>query len=440
MRATVIDAVESAVREGLGARDRIVLAVSGGLDSMVLLDAAARTVPDRIAAVATFDHRTGAHSSSAAELVQARAASHGLRTIVGQAERSEHTEEAWRAARWQFLRDAAGKLPGVIATAHTRDDQVETVLMRVMRGSGARGLAGLYATSPVVRPLLRLPRSVIAAYAEARGLTWSTDPSNQSRAHFRNRVRLDLLPALRAARPALEDELLDIARRSAALRASLDRVIDDSGMARVDRGALHVATAALAGYDSPALGVLWAALAARVGAVLDHRGTRRLAAFTTRGRVGARIQLSGSWEVLRRRDELVVRRADPEPGALPKAALAGELRFGRWYFRVADAGPAGGVEGTSGSMWVAALPADRKLTVRGWEPGDRLAKSGKAGSARRVKRCLAEAGVAGPDRAGWPVVLADDEIVWIPGVRRSDAATVRSGRPVVLYACDRIDR
>ena len=407
---------------------------------MTLLDAAVRTVPDRIAAVATFDHRSGPHSTAAVELVQGRAASHGLRTIVGHADAPLRTEEQWRAARWRFLREAAGETPGVIATAHTRDDQVETVLMRVMRGSGARGLAGLHAPSPIVRPLLSLPRSVISAYAGAIGLTWIADPSNESRLHFRNRVRLDLLPALRAARPALEQELLDISRRAAAVRSALDRLIDENEMMRVEANAVHVATATLAGYDSTVLGTLWPALASRAGAVLDHRGTRRLAAFTTMGRVGARIQLSGGWEVVRGRDEFVVRRIEGEAIRAQPSVLGGELRFGNWYFSLADANLPGNAEELSSSMWVAALPADRTLTVREWQPGDRLAKSGKAGAARRVKRFLAEAGIAAADRAGWPVVLADDEIVWIPGVRRSDAVTVRSGRPVVLYACDRIDR
>src|SRR5687767_4326902 len=239
MRASVIDAVTTAVREGLGSRDRIVLAVSGGLDSMTLLDAAVRTVPDRIAAVATFDHRTGPHSTDAVELVQARAASHGLRTIVGSADIQGRTEEAWRAARWRFLRVAGGEAPGVIATAHTRDDQVETVLMRVMRDSGARGLAGLYASSSTLRPLIRLSRAVIASYAEEAGLTYVTDPSNESRSHFRNRVRLDLLPALRAVRPGIEEELLDVARRAATLRSALDRLIDEKGLARAGGGAVH---------------------------------------------------------------------------------------------------------------------------------------------------------------------------------------------------------
>lgn len=440
MRSSAIVAVESAVREALASRDRIVLAVSGGLDSMTLLDAAARTVPDRIAAVATFDHGTGTHATAAAELVQAAASAHGFRTILGTAGAASATEEAWRAARWRFLREAAGEVPGVIATAHTRDDQVETVLMRILRGSGARGLAGLYAPSAILRPMLRLPRATIAEYAVERRVAHAADPTNESRAFLRNRIRHDLLPALKAVRPALEGELLDVARRAATLRVELDRVIESSGMASVNGDAIHVATQALAGYDSTALGTLWPALAARVGAVLDHRGTRRLAMFTNTGRVGARIQLSGGWEVVRQRDDFVLRRFSGEAPRRGTAALGGELRFGEWYFRRVEDGEPAAADPALESAWMAALPADRTLTVREWQPGDRLARSGKAGMARRVKRFLAEAGVAGPDRAGWPVVLADDEIVWIPGVRRSDAATVRSGRPVVLYACDRIDR
>ena len=87
-------------------------------------------------------------------------------------------------------------------------------------------------------------------------------------------------------------------------------------------------------------------------------------------------------------------------------------------------------------LWVADLPADRRLSVRAWRPADRM-RPRTRGAARRVKRFFGDAQIPGPSRAGWPVVLADDEIVWIPGVRRSDAASERSGRPVVRYACER---
>ena len=438
--ALAVESVVAAVREALGARERVILAVSGGLDSMALLDAAARAVPHRIGAVATFDHGTGPHAAAAVSLVEATAGAFGLRTIVGRAAHRAVTEEAWRTARWQFLRQAARETPAVIATAHSRDDHLETVLMRVMRGSGARGIAALYAESPIVRPLLELPRTTIAAYVSARRVPHVPDPGNASRAHLRNRIRLDLLPALRAVRPSLDGELLDLSRRAARWRAELDRVIDDRAMASCTNGTLHVASDALAGYDSETLSTLWPALAGRVGAVLDRRGTRRLAAFTITGRTGSAIQLSGGWEVLRRRHEFVVRRMGEAAGSALAAELSGELRFGNWYFNVVASAPDEMRTRLADSAWCAALPADRRLTVREWSPGDRLASGEKVGRARRVKRFLGDVGIAGPDRRGWPVVLADDEIIWIPGVRRSDAATVRSGRPAVLYLCDRIDR
>jgi tRNA(Ile)-lysidine synthetase-like protein len=423
--------VDEAVREELASHGRVVLAVSGGLDSMVLLEAAARVARDRIAIVATFDHGTGPAARDAAELVRARCEVLRVPVHAGRARGAPRGEAAWRAARWHFLRDAAALARGVVATAHTRDDQVETVLMRVMRGAGARGLAGLYADTGILRPLLGVSRATIARYAEARTLRAVVDPSNERRDHLRNRIRLDLLPAMRAVRPSLEDELLLLARAAAEWRRSLD-VMLGTFPAHVDAmGALHVASAALLGYDSTALRVLWPALAARSRVTLDRRGTRRLAEFTIRCGVGARMQLSGGWEVIRAREELVVRRAEA-PVAEEARALAGEVRFGAWRFRPMSDGGA-----TPDGFWTAALPADRPLVVRGWLPGDRLA-GGAGRRARRVKRYLYEAGIPAPDRVGWPVVLAGDEIVWVPGVGRSDAATVRSGRPVVHYLCDRI--
>ncbi|HET8763151.1 MAG TPA: tRNA lysidine(34) synthetase TilS, partial [Gemmatimonadales bacterium] len=98
-------------------------------------------------------------------------------------------------------------------------------------------------------------------------------------------------------------------------------------------------------------------------------------------------------------------------------------------------------ESLNGDLWAAALPArqpDAPLTVRSWLPGDRMTPSG-ARAPRRVKGVLRDAGIAAAMRPGWPVVLAGEEIVWVPGVRRSDAATVRPGRPLVRFRCERLD-
>jgi tRNA(Ile)-lysidine synthetase-like protein len=112
--------------------------------------------------------------------------------------------------------------------------------------------------------------------------------------------------------------------------------------------------------------------------------------------------------------------------------VTGEVQWGEFLFHEVQA------DG-SDSPWMAALPAESLAQVRAWRDGDRLSAAG-GHPRRRVKRYLSEAGVRGIDRAGWPVVVAGDagEVLWIPGVRRSDAATVRSGRPVRHYVCERI--
>src|SRR5204863_4438151 len=97
---------------------------------------------------------TGPAATRASELVASEAAALGFSVVIGHASLAGRTEAEWRSARHAFLTDVARRTAATVATAHTRDDQVETVLMRVMRHAGARGLAGLYARSGVVRPLL----------------------------------------------------------------------------------------------------------------------------------------------------------------------------------------------------------------------------------------------------------------------------------------------
>jgi tRNA(Ile)-lysidine synthetase-like protein len=131
-------------------------------------------------------------------------------------------------------------------------------------------------------------------------------------------------------------------------------------------------------------------------------------------------------------DRFLVRRLAARP--LDACPLGAELRHRGWRIRIAGEGAAGGAR--DDGPWRATLPAGATLTVRSWRPGDRIARAAGQ-TARRVKRVFADAGVPGPLRAGWPVVLADGELVWIPGVCRSAAATERPGRPAVQLICDR---
>ena len=284
------------------------LAISGGPDSMVLLDAAAAVHPRSSLVVATFDHGTGRAATAAAALVARRACELGIPVVVGRgstAATEAATEAAWRAARWRFLRECAARAGAAIVTGHTRDDQIETVFMRALRGAGPRGLAALYASSRIQRPLLEIGRETIMSYARSRDITFVTDPSNADRRHLRNRVRHDLLPAIRAHRPDFEQELLALARVAAEWRARSEAVALTFPLMIQPSGNPAFARAPLAGFVPVELRTLWPALAARIGVVLDARGTERLASFTIDGETGQRIQLAGGTEVRMERDALV---------------------------------------------------------------------------------------------------------------------------------------
>ena len=284
-----------------------VLAVSGGRDSMALLHAFARAAPDSVAIVATFDHATGRTATRAAHLVAAESARLGLPAVIGRASKRGASEAEWRDARRQFLSDVAERTGARIVTAHTRDDQVETVLMRVLRGAGARGLAGLYAGG-TIRPLLEYSRVEVAAYAVRAGVAWVEDPTNASMQFFRNRVRRDLLPALERVSPGFDAALLSLAREAGAWREELDRLVAPIARVSDRRDSVSVAVGALAPYSRAELSSLWPAIAARVGLAMDWRGTERAAAFTNESRTGTRIQLSGGWEIARSRDAFELRR------------------------------------------------------------------------------------------------------------------------------------
>jgi len=288
------------------------LAISGGPDSMVLLDAAAAVHPRSSLVVAAFDHGTGRAATAAAALVARRACELGIPVVVGRGSTpvtevatAAATEAAWRAARWRFLRECAERAGATIVTGHTRDDQVETVFMRALRGAGPRGLAALYASSRIRRPLLEVGRESIMSYTRSRHITFVTDASNADRRHLRNRVRHDLLPAIRAHRPDFEHELLALARVAAEWRARSEAVALTFPLMIQPSGNPAFARAPLGGFAPGELRTLWPALAARIGVVLDARGTERLASFTIDGETGQRIQLAGGTEVRMERDALV---------------------------------------------------------------------------------------------------------------------------------------
>jgi len=446
MCSTHADPIRHAVGAMLAPHDRVVLAVSGGLDSMVLLDAAARSWDGECLIVATYDHGTGDAATAACVAVQRAARDRSIECVVGVAPRGSirGSEAAWREARWRFLRDVARARHASIATAHTADDQIETVLMRAMRDAGPRGMAGLLAPAGVLRPLLAFRRTVLRDIAIERGIEWVEDPTNASRRYLRNRIRHDILPALRRVNERIDDELLEIGRRAAEWRRETDAVANAVSQVVAHEHAVDVGLVAIRDLDAEQLAVVWPAVAARVGATLDRRGIRRVSGFSRSSRVGSKMQLSGGWEVVRSRHVLRLRPSgeSAHPGGEMLLSPSGATTWGSWTFWVGAPPAPVSSRAAQQSEWDAVLPADRPLRVREWRPGDRLARLGggaSGGLGRKVKRLLNDAGVTGHERSGWPVVLCGDRIVWIPGVRRSDAATARSRdtRPTLTFSCAR---
>lgn len=313
-QSEAVDAVLGSIRRLPAGRS--VLAVSGGRDSMVLLEAFASTRPGDIAAVATFDHGTGRAATKAARLVERRALQLALPVVSGRLPAGTASDEAaWRAARWTFLRGWAAELNADVVTAHTWDDQVETVVLRLLRDAGARGLAGMLADGignagvPVRRPFIGVARAIVAAYAVHRKVRFVEDPSNASLRFARNRVRHEILPALERAAPGFSAWCYGLSARAATLRGDVARWVDEVLTPSLGPGSVGVRAAPLVNLEAHMAGVAWPEVAARVGLAMDRRGIARVAAWAPSAAIGGRIQLAGGGEILRTHSAFVLRLA-----------------------------------------------------------------------------------------------------------------------------------
>jgi tRNA(Ile)-lysidine synthase len=278
----------------------LVIAISGGPDSMALMHAAARLL--EIGArnwrlmVAHLDHGLRAESAEDATFVTDAADALGLRwelrrTDVPALARAEgrSLEDAGREARYRFLEEAATD-GALIATAHTADDAAETVLLNLLRGSGLSGARGIPARrGRIVRPLLVQRRATLRSLLDAAGIAFLRDPSNEDPAYLRNRVRGELLPLLEELRPGAVDRIGQFAR----LAADDDALLDELAAAELARR-----TAPNGGIDwhdppGPALGRRIIRLAVGAPAASAERVEALLeAAAGDRG--GVRIELGGA--------------------------------------------------------------------------------------------------------------------------------------------------
>lgn len=424
----------------------VLVAVSGGADSVALLHVLhdLRAELGLTLHVGHVHHGLRPDAGCDADLVAALSRRLGLpfhlERVTVDRDRGAGGDVPWagleaeaRRARYQaFRRLAAATGADRVATAHTADDQAETVLMRLLQGAGPRGVAGIPPVRGIfIRPLIEVHRAGIEGDLRARGVSWAEDPMNRDRRFLRARIRHELLPFLETRfGPGVADRLCRSADLARGLTADLERraaeVIDQAGW--TDGAGVVLPVAALEAL-SPELAVESVRLAAvRAGAPPglrgpSHRAIARVVDPATRAartRLGPlALERSGRWlRVGPRRLPPVGEHVWAVPGRLVLAAVGQALEARAFPL------PPGYVPPSD--PLVAAFDAGQvpaTLVVRGRRPGDRFPPFGAPGS-RRLKSVLAAAGVPRWERDRVPLVEAAGEIAWVVGIRRGRMAPV----------------
>ena len=407
------------------------MAVSGGPDSVALLDLLVRSrdIHELDLVVAHVDHGIHPDSPLVAERVYALGTSYGLPVHVGRLTLGPDAGETRaRAERYGWLEALRERLgAGMIFTAHHAGDQVETVLMRALAGSGPAGLAGMASVrGHLVRPLLAFSRDQLARHLEESGLTAWDDPANTDTRHLRSWIRTGVLPALRQRLPQVDSSLLRLSRQAGRDRAAWDAVLDALPELdlRVEDEAISVAAPSVGRYDSALAQAIVMAVARRAGCQLGPSRVGRVLALLQSGTSGARVPLGGYWSAELSFGRLRIGHdvQAPGQGALVLEGQSGQGSWGRWTFRWSRATVPEQQDRASLSAWFTWEP----LTVRAWAPGEKLKPLGGSGR-RLVVRCFQEVRVPRSRRWSWPVLAQNQEIIWIPGVCRSDVQLPSSG-------------
>ncbi|MEO6214100.1 MAG: tRNA lysidine(34) synthetase TilS [Vicinamibacterales bacterium] len=426
---------------------RVAVALSGGPDSVallyLLLDLQLRGEL-LVAGVAHFHHGLrGPDADQDERFCRDLAVSlhlafeSGRGDVRGRARREHRSiEDAARVARYEFLAEAAARLDvSAVAVGHTLDDQAETFLLRLFRGAGSRGLAGIRPVAGIViRPLLDIRRAALREYAVARQLASREDASNADISIPRNRIRHELIPQLerdyspgivevlaREAGSAREDEeklqadAIDLAASVVLSSAPSDNGQDDGRQVIVDRAALtslHPAIAARVARE---------ALRHLAGGRFIGSGhLRQFLDFAATAVPGAALSLPG--QQARSEKDRVVLGPEPQRGVQEQTdafqfplPVPGEILLGRQGFSVAaDWGDDGACR--DGRLACTVSGTRLPLAVRSRKPGDRFRPPGMSGQSRKLQDFLVDRKVARADRDRLPLVVdRDDRIVWIVG-------------------------
>lgn len=398
---------------------------------MALLHLLAETAPSRglDLRAAHFDHGLRDGSAAEAETVRGWCERLGVPCVVGRADDAGSDQAAYRAARYAFLRRERQRAAAArAALAHQRDDHLETLVHRLARGTGLRGLRGIpVRRGPFVRPLLGFRRAELRGELERRGVPWLRDPSNEDPGYVRPRIRHDVIPRLvsvageRAAERWIRLSL-DAERANRGLEARAAAALMRIGAVESAEGpGVQIARSGLAAYDRAEQARMLRILARNQGFELSRGGTRSGVEFIRRGVSGGGVDLAAGLRLTREYDrlslgppgepstdrELEIGAAEPGRGT---AELGGRTYEVRW-----TVGPSAD-SGASRFRWSVDLAAGAlvfPLRLRGPRPGDRIRT--RVGT-RKLKKVWSERRVPCSRRGQVPVLAtADGTVVWVVG-------------------------
>jgi len=396
----------------------LLVMVSGGGDSVALLDIAQRLGADVSALHVNYGLREGAPRDH--ELVQRLCDERAIPLIV------EHVtlgtegnlQERARDARYALAEQLAA---GDYAAAHTASDQAETVIYRLAVSPGSRALHGMAPRrGRLVRPLLAVTRQEVRDYLRARGLEWREDPSNADRRFARARVRHDVLEALSELSPAVERTIAETARQLREEAEVLDAAVSE---ALTDLGGGPAISLDALRQHAPALQrLILRSLAEAAGGAagpgsLSRREVDEILALGGRGTksldLGYGLRAVAEYGTLR-----FTRAREAEPPAPVELPVPGRARFGDWELEARRDRPGD----------VAVTDLGSAVTVRAWRDGDRMRPAGLGGS-KSLQDLFTDRKVPRALRRTLPVVEAGGAIVWVAGVAVDERFVAREGEP-----------
>ena len=430
--------------------DTVIVAVSGGPDSVALLDCLAQIENHSLRLiVAHLNHSLrGEESEKDEAFVRNLAENYGIPIECRKVDVSQLScreglsiEEAGRMARYEYFSELAGHFgANAVALAHHADDQAETLLLRLLRGAGSKGLAGMRARNGIyIRPFLAVSKSEILEYLQQQGIGYRIDQSNRNTDFLRNRIRHELMPLLADYNPSIVARLNATAEVLSAEDIFMDNLTADkfNALAEICGERVVLPVNELRKEDSAIRLRLFRHAISRVKGDMRHLSYQHILAIDrllNSQYPNSRLTLPVSTSVIRAYDKLIFGRSE-ESSRKPYAfQITGEGEYPV---------PGGGVvevkllarpilpTNTDGNVeFFSISSAPFPWVVRTFQAGDRFSPYGMAGS-KKIKKLFIDEKIPISDRERIPLVFCGQSLIWVAGVRRAASAPVTGVDEVV---------